>query len=52
MLHILREESISQAVDHYPDAEKIPEHNIAFAHHKGLRYMQLLLETAKQMKNE
>lgn len=43
MLHILREESITYAVENYPDAEKIPEHNIAFAQQKGLRYMQMLL---------
>jgi hypothetical protein len=28
MLHIIREESLEQAVDHYPDVEGIPERNI------------------------
>jgi len=42
MLQILREESISKAVDHYSEIKNIPEHNIAFAHEKGLRYLQLL----------
>lgn len=42
MLHLLREESITRAVDHYIDPEGIPERNIAFAQEKGLKYMQLL----------
>ncbi len=42
MLHLLREDSISKAVDHYIDPEGIPERNIAYAQEKGLRYMQLL----------
>ena len=42
MLHILREDSITKAVDNYPDPEGIPERNIAFSKDKGLKYMQLL----------
>ncbi|RYZ20220.1 MAG: DUF1415 domain-containing protein [Chitinophagaceae bacterium] len=42
MLHILREESVSQAVASYPDTNKIPEKNTAFARQKGLAYMQAL----------
>lgn len=42
MLHILREESVSRAIDSYPDTEKIPEKNTAFAREKGLAYMQRL----------
>ena len=42
MLHLLREDSISKALDHYIDPEGIPERNIAFAQEKGLRHMQLL----------
>jgi hypothetical protein len=42
MLHILREESVSRAVDSYPDTESIPENNIEFARKKGLAYMQSL----------
>ena len=42
MLHLLREESVSRAVDSYPDTEKIPEKNTAFAREKGLAYMQNL----------
>lgn len=42
MLHILREDSVSEAVDNYPDAEGIPERNVAFAREKGLEYMAKL----------
>jgi uncharacterized protein len=42
MLHLLREESVSRAVDSYPDTQKIPERNTAFARQKGLAYMQAL----------
>lgn len=43
MLHFLREESVSKAIDHYPDIDKVPHKNIAFAQSKGLSYMQQLL---------
>lgn len=42
MLHLLREESVSSAVDNYPQAEKIPERNVAFAREKGWKYMNVL----------
>jgi hypothetical protein len=42
MLQILREESVSRAVDSYPDTHKIPENNTAFARQKGFAYMQSL----------
>jgi uncharacterized protein len=42
MLQILREESVSRAVDSYPNTEKIPQKNTAFARQKGLAYMQRL----------
>lgn len=42
MLHILREESLSKAIDKYPGVENIPENNIAFAREKGLAHMQAL----------
>lgn len=42
MLHLLREDSVTQAVDHFPDPEGIPGRNIAFAKGKGLQYMQML----------
>jgi len=42
MLHILREESITNALKHYTDPEGIPQLNIDFARAKGLAYMQKL----------
>ena len=42
MLHLLREESISKALESYSHPEAIPERNIEFANHKGLQYMQAL----------
>ena len=42
MLHILREESITKALENFPDPESIPENNVQYARQKGLRYMQLL----------
>lgn len=42
MLHFLREDSVSKAVDSYPDINEVPKRNIAFANEKGLLYMQQL----------
>lgn len=42
MLHILREESITKAIEDYPDATDIPQRNIEYAKQKGLRNMQSL----------
>lgn len=44
MLHFLREDSVSKAVDSHPDAAGIPARNIAFARNKGLAYLQALKE--------
>ncbi len=44
MLHILREESVSRAIDSHPDTKKIPANNIAFARAKGQAYMRDLLK--------
>jgi uncharacterized protein len=43
MLHFLREESVSRAVDIHPNIDDVPEQNIAFTQEKGLHYMQELL---------
>lgn len=43
MLQVLREASVSAAVDSYPDTDTIPERNMAYARQKGLAYMQGLL---------
>lgn len=42
MLHLLREDSITKALENYPDPEQIPDRNINYARDKGLQYMQLL----------
>lgn len=42
MLHFLRESSITQAVDHYPDVDAIPERNRKKARELGLRSMETL----------
>jgi hypothetical protein len=40
MLHLLREASITDALEHFPDAGSIPQRNIEFANRKGLLFMQ------------
>ena len=45
MLHLLREESIEKALQHYPNAEQIPERNIRFAREKGPAYMKMLRDS-------
>jgi uncharacterized protein len=42
MLHLLREESIDNALKHYKNPEAIPGQNIQFANEKGLAYMKML----------
>ena len=42
MLHLLREESIEQALKKYPDPGQIPDRNIRFAREKGEVYMKML----------
>jgi hypothetical protein len=42
MLHILREESIEEALEKYPHTDQIPERNVEFAREKGLEYMKRL----------
>ena len=46
MLHLLREDSVSRAIDSHPDTEGIPRQNILFARSKGLAYMQTLKNNA------
>lgn len=47
MLHLLREESIEQALKKYPNPELIPERNILFACEKGVLYMKMLRDACK-----
>lgn len=42
MLHLLREDSVSKAVDNFPDIDEVPNRNIAFTKAKGLLFMQQL----------
>jgi uncharacterized protein len=42
MLHLLREESIDKALEHYHEPESIPVRNVNFARTKGLVYMKML----------
>jgi uncharacterized protein len=42
MLHLLREESMANVLDRYPEPDGIPERNIAFAREKGIDYMRAM----------
>ena len=42
MLHLLREDLVEAALQHYPSPEQIPERNIGFARQKGVAYMKML----------
>ncbi len=50
MLHLLREDSLATALSHYPQAELIPERNIALARQLGLAKMQALLKACYSTK--
>lgn len=50
MLHLLREESIEQALQRYPEAQQIPERNIRFAREKGEAYMKMLRDACCERK--
>ncbi len=43
ILHILREDSLEQAIERYPDTADIPERNIECMNELGLQHMQSLL---------
>lgn len=43
MLHLLREDSITRALENFNDPDSIPEKNIDFAKTKGLEYMKMLV---------
>lgn len=44
MLHILREASLENALEHYPDPEEIPERNMEVARKMGQEQLQQLLK--------
>lgn len=45
MLHLLREETLEQAIKKYAHPEQIPENNIKMAREKGIAYMKLLRDS-------
>jgi hypothetical protein len=45
MLHILRESSVTRALEYFPHPENIPERNIKLAREKGITFMQALRES-------
>lgn len=42
-IQILREDSIDEILESYPDIDQIPNRNIEYSRNKGLAYMQALL---------
>lgn len=48
MIHFIREASISKALEHYPNPEKIPERNIALLQSMGLAAVEAAF---RQIKN-
>lgn len=47
-LHLIREASMSAALDEYNEPESIPEHNINLARRKGIDFWQALLKNCKK----
>lgn len=47
-LHLIREASMSEALENYDEPESIPEHNINLARRKGIDFWQQLLESCKK----
>ncbi len=47
MWHLLREESVTTAVEMHPDAAAIPERNIQLAQKKGIFYFESILKKIK-----
>ncbi len=50
MLHLIREESLEQAIANYPDTDLIPERNIALLNKMGRNKMQALLTACLERK--
>lgn len=48
MLHLIRENSIEKALQHYPQPERIPQRNIEFARSKGPETMQDMLDKCRK----
>jgi hypothetical protein len=47
ILHILRESSVEEVLERYPQPESIPENNITKARELGLSFLKALLDKAK-----
>ncbi len=52
MLHIIREDSIELALNHYPDPENIPKRNIELTRQMGLQKLKNLLDQCNQIKTD
>ena len=48
MLHLLREASLERAIAGYPNAEQIPEHNIALMETMGTEKLKALLQACSE----
>ena len=48
MLHLLREASVSAAVDTHPDAEAIPDRNVALLREMGAERVEELLQGLRE----
>ncbi len=48
MLHLIREESLEKALEHYPNPENIPTRNIKYTREKGQKSIQLLIQACKE----
>jgi hypothetical protein len=49
ILHILRENSLEQAIERHPDTERIPEENIALMNKLGRQHMASLLAACSSL---
>lgn len=47
-LHLIREASMSEALENYNEPESIPEHNINLARRKGIDFWHKLLQNCKK----
>ena len=45
MLHLLREDSLSEAIDNYPEVDLIPERNIDCMNGQGVEKLRVLLQS-------
>lgn len=48
ILHLLREDSISEAIERHPDPENIPRRNIAFVRNLGKSHLHALIASCRQ----